>query len=66
MKNDTLCSIRGDREFRNDGDRLRAMLDCRLKSSDRLTWARLCDCLKEQIVARDDLAKEIEKQLKGE
>ena len=60
----TLDSIRD--EFRKNNDRLREMLVHRLKSSDHLTWTRLCVCLREPIVARDDLANKIEKQLKGE
>ena len=59
----TLDSIRD--EFRKNGDQLREMLAKRLKFSDLLTWARLCDCLREPIVARDDLANQIEKELKG-
>ena len=65
VDNETLCSIR--RKFANDDDDcLREMMAKRLQSSNSLTWATLCDCLKEKIVARGDLAKEIEKQLKGE
>ena len=66
VDNETLRSIRGDQQFRDDGARLNEMLDCRLKSRDHLTWATLCDCLRNPIVARDDLANDIEEKLKGE
>ena len=66
VDNETLRSIRRDQQFGNDDDRLNEMLDCRLKSRDHLTWATLCDCLRDSIVARDDLANDIEKKLKGE
>ena len=65
MKNETLHSIREDWKLKNDGDRLREIIEWLLKSSDHLTWARLCACLREPIVARDDLANQIEKELKG-
>ena len=63
VDNETLRSIRGDCKFRDDGARLNEMLDCRLKSKDHLTWATLCDCLRDPTVARDDVANKI---LKGE
>ena len=66
VDNETLRSIRGDREFRDDGARLNEMLDCRLNSRVHLTWATLCGCLRHPTVARDDLANDIEEKLKGE
>ena len=64
VDHETLCSIK--RKFANDDDDcLREMIAKHLKSSDYLTWARLCDCLREPIVARVDLANKIEKELKG-
>ena len=64
VDHETLCSIR--KKFADDDDDcLCEMIAKRLKSSDHLTWARLCDCLREQIVARGDLADKIEKELKG-
>lgn len=65
VDHETLCSLR--RKFANDdGDCLREMLAVRLKSSDHLTWATVCDCLREPIVSRNDLANDIEKELKRE
>ena len=64
VDNETLCSIK--REFSNDGDRLREMLVQRLKSSEKLTLTILCNCLREQIVSRADLAQDIEEKIKCE
>ena len=61
----TLCSIRDDRKFRDDTDRLREMLVHRLRFSNPLTWTILCDCLREPIVARGDVASKLEKKLEG-
>lgn len=37
-----------------------------LRFNDHLTWAKVCASLGEPIVGRNDLANEIEKELKGE
>ena len=64
VDHETLCSIR--REYSNDGDRLREMLSCRLKSGGNLTWTVLCAGLREPTVGRNDVANAIEKKLEGE
>lgn len=58
-----LCNIRD--EFSKNGDRLREMLAHRLQFSDHLTWGNVCDCLREEIVGRNDLANDIKKKFKG-
>ena len=44
----------------DNSENLRRMLAYRLRTGEHLTWAKLCVCLRDPMVGRDDLAEKIE------
>ena len=60
IDHDTLTAIKTE-QYDNQGDCLREMLACRIKSGGSLTWTNLISCLTHPEVGRNDIASDINK-----